>query len=95
MRRAVEVFTLAQKTAFVTGGASGIGAAIAREFVRAGARVIIADRDAVQGPVVAANLAKMDFISGGGTPAEFGAFIATDTQKWKQVVDSIGLEKIE
>ena len=40
MRRAVDVFTLAPKTAFVTGGASGIGAAIAHVFVRAGARVI-------------------------------------------------------
>jgi NAD(P)-dependent dehydrogenase (short-subunit alcohol dehydrogenase family) len=56
MRRAVDVFTLAPKTAFVTGGASGIGAAIAHAFVRAGARVIIADRDAAQGPAVAANL---------------------------------------
>ena len=56
MRRAVGVFTLAQKTAFVTGGASGIGAAIAREFVLAGARVIIADRDAAQGPTVASGI---------------------------------------
>ncbi len=34
------------KTAIVTGGASGIGAAIARRFARAGCRVAIADRDA-------------------------------------------------
>lgn len=33
------------KTALVTGGASGIGAAIARRFASAGARVLIADLD--------------------------------------------------
>jgi len=59
------------------------------------AKLARALNEVLSDPVVAANLAKMDFISGGGTPAEFGAFIATDTQKWKRVVDSIGLEKIE
>lgn len=42
-------FSLAGKTAFVTGGGSGIGAAIATCFVRAGARVWLADRDADAG----------------------------------------------
>jgi 2-keto-3-deoxy-L-fuconate dehydrogenase len=37
------VFTLTHKTAFVTGGGSGIGAAIAETFARAGARVFVAD----------------------------------------------------
>jgi NAD(P)-dependent dehydrogenase (short-subunit alcohol dehydrogenase family) len=37
------VFTLTQKTAFVTGGGSGIGAAIAETYGRAGARVFVAD----------------------------------------------------
>jgi NAD(P)-dependent dehydrogenase (short-subunit alcohol dehydrogenase family) len=37
------VFSLKNKTALVTGGASGIGAAIAETFVRAGATVWIAD----------------------------------------------------
>ena len=31
------------KTAFITGGAAGIGLAMAREFLKAGARVVIAD----------------------------------------------------
>lgn len=37
---------LAGKTAFVTGGASGLGEAIVRRFVAEGAQVIIADVDA-------------------------------------------------
>ena len=31
------------KTAFITGGAAGIGLAMAQEFTRAGAKVVIAD----------------------------------------------------
>lgn len=40
------MFTLANKTAIVTGGLSGIGLAIAQRFTAAGARVLIADRRA-------------------------------------------------
>jgi 2-keto-3-deoxy-L-fuconate dehydrogenase len=40
------VFSLAGKTAFVTGGGSGIGAAIAALYARAGARVFVGDVDA-------------------------------------------------
>src|SRR5579871_6377844 len=38
------MFSLAKKVAIVTGGASGIGLAIARQFIAAGALVLIADR---------------------------------------------------
>jgi NAD(P)-dependent dehydrogenase (short-subunit alcohol dehydrogenase family) len=41
---------LSGKTAVVTGGASGIGAAIVRRFAGEGARVIIADIDDLKGP---------------------------------------------
>ena len=34
-----------RRNVLVTGGASGIGLAIAREFLAAGARVLVADRD--------------------------------------------------
>ncbi len=43
------MFSLAGKSALVTGAASGIGAAIATTFARAGARVFIADRQQVEG----------------------------------------------
>jgi NAD(P)-dependent dehydrogenase (short-subunit alcohol dehydrogenase family) len=44
------------KTVFVTGAASGLGAATARALVRAGARAAIFDRDAARGEAVAAEL---------------------------------------
>ena len=50
------VFNLNQKNALVTGGASGIGAAIATIFAEAGAKVWIADRDEANGQAVAAKI---------------------------------------
>ena len=47
------MFDLKNKTALVTGGASGIGAAIATIFAGAGANVWIADRDEANGPMLA------------------------------------------
>ncbi|MCX7285509.1 MAG: glucose 1-dehydrogenase [Novosphingobium sp.] len=48
--------TLQAKTAFVTGGASGLGEAIARAYVAEGASVIIADIDAAAGEALATEL---------------------------------------
>lgn len=48
------MFSLKDKTALVTGGASGIGAAVAELFAQTGAKVWIADCDAVNGAKVAA-----------------------------------------
>lgn len=50
------MFDLKDKTALVTGAASGIGAAIAAIFAEAGARVWIADRDEVNGKAMAAKI---------------------------------------
>jgi NAD(P)-dependent dehydrogenase (short-subunit alcohol dehydrogenase family) len=44
------------KTAFITGAASGLGAATARVLAKAGARVAIFDRNAGQGEAIAAEL---------------------------------------
>jgi len=50
-----DAFSVAGKSVVVTGGGTGIGAAIAREFGRRGARVLIASRSADHlGPVAAA-----------------------------------------
>lgn len=52
-----EAFRLDEKTALVTGGASGIGEATCRELDRAGARVIVADINLEGAKVLAAQLA--------------------------------------
>lgn len=44
------------KTTVVTGAANGIGAALARRFHAAGARVVVADRDAKNLQVIEAEL---------------------------------------
>jgi len=50
------MFELNNKSALVTGAASGIGAAIAEMFARVGAKVWIADRDEHQGRAVATKI---------------------------------------
>ncbi|RXK54598.1 SDR family oxidoreductase [Oleiharenicola lentus] len=50
------MFSLASKTALVTGAGSGIGRAIALLFARQGAFVWIADRDPKAGPAVVAEI---------------------------------------
>jgi len=51
-----EAFYLKNKVALITGGASGIGAATARELARAGARVVIADVNLNAGESLAVEL---------------------------------------
>ena len=52
----MNAFYLENKVALITGAASGIGAATARELSRAGARVIIADLNLAAGQSLAAEL---------------------------------------
>ena len=51
-----ELFSLAGKTAVVTGGAKGVGRMISTALANAGVRVIIVSRDADQGAAFAASL---------------------------------------
>jgi 3-hydroxybutyrate dehydrogenase len=50
------VSTLLGKTAVVTGGASGIGRAIASDFAANGARVVVADLDEAEGTAFASSI---------------------------------------
>ena len=54
-----DLFSVAGKTALVTGGSRGIGRMIAAGFVDAGARVYISSRNAEAGEAAAAELAEM------------------------------------
>ena len=64
---------LAGKIAFVTGGASGLGAAIARAYVAEGANVIVADIDAQGGAAMVEEL---------GAAARFVPLDVTSEQSW-------------
>jgi NAD(P)-dependent dehydrogenase (short-subunit alcohol dehydrogenase family) len=69
---------LAGKVAIVTGGASGLGRAIAERFVAEGARVAIADVDAEAGKAVATEL---------GTAAAFQPTDVADAGDVQRAVD--------
>jgi short-subunit dehydrogenase len=73
---------LPDKTAIVTGAASGMGAATARRFGREGAKVVVADMLAEEGQAVA------DGINKAGGTALFMALDVTDEAGWKRVVDA-------
>jgi NAD(P)-dependent dehydrogenase (short-subunit alcohol dehydrogenase family) len=68
---------LAGKVAIVTGGASGMGAATARRFVREGAKVMIGDMLEHEGRAVAAEL---------GDAAAFQALDVAQEAAWQAIV---------
>jgi NAD(P)-dependent dehydrogenase (short-subunit alcohol dehydrogenase family) len=71
---------LVNKVALVTGGAAGIGAAIVRQFVAEGARVVIGDRDQPQGEALCAGL---------GTAAVFQGLEVSDAASFAAAVDRV------
>ncbi|HEY0209781.1 glucose 1-dehydrogenase [Acerihabitans sp.] len=73
-------FSLAGKTALITGGASGLGYAMAQCMVAAGARVIIAGRNGEAGARAVGEL---------GPNAAWSAFDIGDTEKTQSWVDDL------
>jgi NAD(P)-dependent dehydrogenase (short-subunit alcohol dehydrogenase family) len=77
----VFVFSLAGKTAVVTGAGSGIGAAIASLFSKAGAKVWILDRNANEGAAAAKSI--------GGKFMELDVSIETDCARAAAVIGTL------
>jgi len=74
---------LADKTAIVTGAASGMGAATARVFAREGAKVLVADLLEAEGEAVAAGIR-----AAGGT-ARFARLEVTEEAEWEALVAGV------
>ena len=72
---------LAGKTAFISGAASGLGAAMARAFVAEGASVVIADIDEAGGAAMVAEL---------GSAARFVMLDVTKEQSWLDAFATCG-----
>ncbi len=72
------------KVALVTGAASGIGLAIARDFARQGTRVTISDIDSERGRALAAELPGARFQNTDlGNPADLQQLVAdTIAKSW-------------
>lgn len=69
---------LVGKNAVVTGAASGIGEAVARQFVREGASVVMTDIDAENGERIAAEIG-----------ASFFRHDVTEPEQWDELVEQV------
>src|SRR5580765_3977655 len=87
----MEVFYLENKVALITGGASGIGAATARELARAGARVVIADINLAAGEALAAELEGARAVAMDVTDAASIAKVIGSLERLDILVNSAGI----
>jgi NAD(P)-dependent dehydrogenase (short-subunit alcohol dehydrogenase family) len=71
------------KVALVTGGASGIGAAVAELLAREGASVVVTDIDELRGPEIVARIAKS------GQHATFLQQDVTSEPRWIEIIADI------
>jgi 3-oxoacyl-[acyl-carrier protein] reductase len=91
-----EAFSLAKKIAIVTGGASGIGLAIARQFLAAGALVLIADRR-TEGAGIARSLKAEFFQTDVAREEQVAAMFAAAQEKFGRVdilVNNAGIQPL-
>jgi NAD(P)-dependent dehydrogenase (short-subunit alcohol dehydrogenase family) len=72
---------LAEKVALITGGASGMGASMARIFAREGAKIIIADMLEAEGEQVAAEITKAN------GAAIFQKLDVSSEAAWQEAID--------
>jgi len=94
------MISLSQKVTLVTGAGSGIGAAIAECFAEAGARVYVADRDAVAGQATVARilqaggearLAELDVTDEAAGQAVIRWVLAENDQRCDVLVNNAGI----
>jgi NAD(P)-dependent dehydrogenase (short-subunit alcohol dehydrogenase family) len=90
------IFSLAKKTAVVTGGVSGIGLAVVKRFLAAGARVLIADRRA-SGAAVAKAAGAEFFQVDVAHEKQIAAMFATARKNFGRVdilVNNVGIQPL-
>jgi len=75
------VIDLAGASALVTGGSGGIGSAVARRLIAAGAAVVIADIDSHDGPAIAAQLGAEFVHTDVGRPQDLVAAVAAAEER--------------